>query len=111
MFNKIYKQVFFKGLGVVMVLFFAFAVSAQTNDDKYFSINKNLSVFNNILRELNIYYVDTLSYEKLVGTGINSMLSSLDPYTIYMPEEMNDDIKMMTSGEYAGIGALIAKRQ
>ncbi len=110
MFNKIYKQVFFKGLGVVMALFFAFTVSAQTNDDKYFSINKNLSVFNNILRELNIYYVDTLNYEKLVGTGINSMLSSLDPYTIYMPEEMNDDIKMMTSGEYAGIGALIMQK-
>lgn len=110
MFNKIYKQVFFKGLGVVMALFFAFTVSAQTNDDKYFSINKNLSVFNNILRELNIYYVDTLNYEKLIGTGINSMLSSLDPYTIYMPEEMNDDIKMMTSGEYAGIGALIMQK-
>lgn len=110
MFNKIYKQVFFKGLGVVMALFFAFTVSAQTNDDKYFSINKNLSIFNNILRELNIYYVDTLNYEKLVGTGINSMLSSLDPYTIYMPEEMNDDIKMMTSGEYAGIGALIMQK-
>lgn len=93
-----------------MALFFAFTVSAQTNDDKYFSINKNLSVFNNILRELNIYYVDTLNYEKLVGTGINSMLSSLDPYTIYMPEEMNDDIKMMTSGEYAGIGALIMQK-
>lgn len=93
-----------------MALFFAFAVSAQTNDDKYFSINKNLSVFNNILRELNIYYVDTLNYEKLVGTGVNSMLSSLDPYTIYMPEEMNDDIKMMTSGEYAGIGALIMQK-
>lgn len=93
-----------------MALFFAFTVSAQTNDDKYFSINKNLSVFNNILRELNIYYVDTLNYEKLIGTGINSMLSSLDPYTIYMPEEMNDDIKMMTSGEYAGIGALIMQK-
>jgi len=110
MFNKIYKQVFFKGLGVVMALFFAFAVSAQTKDDKYFSINKNLSVFNNVLRELNTYYVDTLDYEKLVGTGIYHMLSSLDPYTIYMPEEMNDDIKMMTSGEYAGIGALIMQK-
>ncbi|HHT23080.1 MAG TPA: S41 family peptidase [Bacteroidales bacterium] len=93
-----------------MALFFAFAVSAQTKDDKYFSINKNLSVFNNVLRELNTYYVDTLDYEKLVGTGIYHMLSSLDPYTIYMPEEMNDDIKMMTSGEYAGIGALIMQK-
>ncbi len=110
MFNKLYKQILFRALGMVMALFFAFAVSAQTNDDKYFSINKNLSVFNNILRELNIYYVDTLNYEKLVGTGVNSMLSSLDPYTIYMPEEMNDDIKMMTSGEYAGIGALIMQK-
>lgn len=76
--------------------FIAFSLSSQTKDEKYFKINKNLSVFNSILRELDAYYVDTLDYDKVVLTGINSMLSSLDPYTVYMPEEMNDDLKMMT---------------
>lgn len=83
---------------------------SQQKEEKYFKISKNLTVFNNILRELNTYYVDTLDYDKVVQTGINSMLSSLDPYTLYLPEEMNDDIKMMTTGEYAGIGALIMQK-
>lgn len=97
-------------LSFFLVVFFGVSLNAQPKEEKYFSINKNLSVFNSILRELNTYYVDTLNYDKLVGTGINSMLSSLDPYTIYMPEEMNDEIKMMTTGEYAGIGALIMQK-
>ena len=93
-----------------LVIAFGVSINAQTNEEKYFKITKNLSVFNSILRELNTYYVDTLDYDKLVGTGVNSMLSSLDPYTIYMPEEMSDDLKMMTTGEYAGIGALIMQK-
>lgn len=93
-----------------IVLLVGFSLNAQTKEDKYFKINKNLSVFNNILRELNSSYVDTLDYDKLVQTGINSMLTSLDPYTVYMPEEMNDDLKMMTTGEYAGIGAMIMQK-
>ena len=95
---------------IFLLYFIAFSLSSQTKDEKYFKINKNLSVFNSILRELDAYYVDTLHYDKVVLTGINSMLSSLDPYTVYMPEEMNDDLKMMTTGEYAGIGALIMQK-
>ena len=95
---------------IFLLFFIAFSLSSQTKDEKYFKINKNLSVFNSILRELDAYYVDTLHYDKVVLTGINSMLSSLDPYTVYMPEEMNDDLKMMTTGEYAGIGALIMQK-
>jgi len=86
------------------------SLSAQKNEDKYFKINKNLSIFNSILRELNTFYVDTLDYDKLVQTGIGSMLNSLDPYTDYIPEDMTDDLKMMTTGEYAGIGAMIMQK-
>ena len=92
-----------------MIFVLSVSITAQ-KEDKYFKINKNLTVFNSILRELSAYYVDTLNYDKVVQTGINSMLSSLDPYTVYMPEEMNDDLKMMTTGEYAGIGALIMQK-
>lgn len=93
------------------VLFLFVSLTAQNNEEKYFKISKNLSVFNSVLRELNSYYVDTLDYDKVVQTGISSMLSSLDPYTVYMPEEMNDELKMMTTGEYAGIGAMIMQRE
>lgn len=86
------------------------SLSAQKNEDKYFKINKNLTIFNSVLRELNTFYVDTLNYDKLVQTGIGSMLNSLDPYTEYIPEDMTDDLKMMTTGEYAGIGAMIMQK-
>ncbi len=79
-------------------------------EEKYYSINKNISIFNSVLRELNTFYVDTINYNKLVETGIQNMLKSLDPYTTYMPEENGDDIKMMTSGEYGGIGSMIMQR-
>ena len=60
---------------IFLLYFIAFSLSSQTKDEKYFKINKNLSVFNSILRELDAYYVDTLDYDKVVLTGINSMLS------------------------------------
>ncbi len=94
----------------LFLLVVVLSVNAQVKEEKYFSINKNLSVFNAVLRELNANYVDTLNYTKLFETGVGSMLSSLDPYTVYMPEEMNDDIKMMTTGEYAGIGSMIMQQ-
>lgn len=100
------KKIFLALLLVVVAL----QISAQKNEYKYFSINKNLTIFNNVLRELNTFYVDTLNYDKLVQTGINNMLSSLDPYTVYIPEEMTDDLTLMTTGEYAGIGAMISQR-
>ena len=101
-----------KKTNIIMLFLLAVALSmnAQVKEEKYFSINKNLSVFNAVLRELNANYVDTLNYTKLFETGVGSMLSSLDPYTVYMPEEMNDDIKMMTTGEYAGIGSMIMQQ-
>ena len=88
----------------------AHAQSNQNSEYRKFEITKNLSVFNTILRELDANYVDTLKYDELVKTGINNMLMKLDPYTVYMPEEMNDDLKMMTTGEYAGIGAMIMQK-
>ncbi len=72
----------------------AHAQSNQNSEYRKFEITKNLSVFNTILRELDANYVDTLKYDELVKTGINNMLMKLDPYTVYMPEEMNDDLKM-----------------
>lgn len=72
-----------------------------------FEINKNLDIFANIFRELNAYYVDDLKTDKLVRSGIDAMLNSLDPYTSYIDEEEMDSYRMLTTGKYGGIGALI----
>jgi carboxyl-terminal processing protease len=79
-------------------------------DQKNFEISKNLDIFYTLFRELNLFYVDDIQPEKLIKTGIDDMLESLDPYTNYIPEEDMDDFKFMTTGEYGGIGALISKR-
>lgn len=83
---------------------------AYSNTASYFEINKNLDIFTTLYRELNTFYVDTLNPEKLMKSGINSMLTDLDPYTDYIPEEDMDDYRMQTTGRYGGIGALIGTR-
>lgn len=95
------------------LLFFSISVSlsaANPPDNRSFRINKNLSVFNSVFRELEMNYVDTLNYDKMMKSTIDNMLDKLDPYTVYMPEEETDDLKFMTTGEYAGIGAMIMKK-
>jgi carboxyl-terminal processing protease len=79
----------------------------QDNNDKRFLLSKNLDIFNSIFRELDAFYVDTLNYQKIIRSGIDNMLDELDPYTVYISQEETDDLKFMTTGEYAGIGALI----
>jgi len=78
--------------------------------NKTFRISKNITIFNDVLRELDMYYVDTLNYDKMMKSTIDNMLEKLDPYTVYIPEEETDDLAFMTSGEYAGIGAVISKQ-
>lgn len=78
--------------------------------DSYFEISKNLDIFATLFRELNIYYVDDADPGKLIKTGIDAMLESLDPYTNYIPESNMEDYKLMTTGQYGGIGALIQKQ-
>lgn len=76
---------------------------------KTFHISKSLSIFNSVLREVDMYYADTLNHEKIVKSAVDQMLRNLDPYTVYIPESESDDISFMTTGEYGGIGALITK--
>lgn len=74
-------------------------------------IEKCLSTYNDVMRQLDNYYVDTLNYEDLTETAINQMLRKIDPYTVYFPERKNDDLKLMTTGKYGGIGAVIMQRK
>lgn len=89
--------------GMIMILSFGF-IQVSNND---FELVKNLDIFFTLFRELNLYYVDKTDSKKLIETGINSMLNSLDPYTVYIPESEMDEFDFMMTNEYGGIGALI----
>jgi len=68
-----------------------------------------LDIFYSLYKELNLYYVDPIVPSEIIKKGINGMLASLDPYTIYIPESQIEDIKFITTGQYGGIGAVIRK--
>ena len=85
-----------------------FFQSARTSD-RNFEISRNLDIFHSIFREVDMLYVDTIDVESVITTGINAMLGKLDPYTVYYPEDKEKDLKMMLTGKYAGIGAIIRK--
>jgi carboxyl-terminal processing protease len=85
----------------------SYAFLSYSFTDNYFEISKNLDIFATMLREIDLYYVDSIRPGELVKTGIDAMLSSLDPYTDYIPESEIEDYRFMTTGEYGGIGSLI----
>ncbi|MEX0988445.1 MAG: S41 family peptidase [Bacteroidales bacterium] len=91
----------------ILVLFLG--VGFTTIQNKDLEIVKNLDIYCTLFRELNMFYVDETSPEKLVTTSINSMLKSLDPYTTYIPEKEMDNFNFQTTGEYGGIGSLIRR--
>lgn len=92
------------------VLVAGISLFSFTNDQKNFEIAKNLDIYYTLFRELNTFYVDEINPNKLVKTSIDKMLESLDPYTNYISEADVEDFRFMTTGEYAGIGALISKQ-
>lgn len=81
-------------------------VSAQSRE---FETARMMEIQTAVLRTIEGMYVDTVDISKMIGTGINAMLSSLDPYTVFIPEEEEDDITLMTTGSYGGVGSVIKK--
>lgn len=81
---------------------------ADDKNQRYYDINKNIDIFNSLLRELDMFYVDSIGVNNLVQGTINNMLTRLDPYTEYYSEENMGDLQFLTTGEYAGIGAIIS---
>ena len=69
-----------------------------------------ISIFNDVLRQVDVNYVDTINYEDLVETAINAMLYKIDPYTVYYPQKKDRELRMMTTGKYGGIGSIIQQR-
>ena len=93
------------------VLIVPLTLAAQSQKDHHFEVGKHLDIFNQVYKNLELLYVDTLNPKETIGTAINAMLHSLDPYTEYYGEENTKDLRLMLTGKYAGIGALIRKHQ
>ncbi|MCK6617090.1 MAG: S41 family peptidase [Cyclobacteriaceae bacterium] len=95
------KWIILSAAGVALML--AFSKPADT----YFEVAKNLDIFATLFKEVNAYYVDEVDPKQLIRKGIDGMLESLDPYTDFIPEEELEGFRITTTGQYAGIGALI----
>ena len=94
---------------IFLIALFAACTSllAQGSDKHRLHLARQLSVYNNIVKELNLFYVDSIMPEKMINKSIDAMLRNLDPYTEYYPEDKSEELKMMTTGKYAGIGSVI----
>ncbi len=98
-------------IGALIVAIAGAGFFSFNRDEKNFQIAKNLEIYYSLFRELNMFYVDEVNPGKLVKTSIDEMLSSLDPYTNFISEDQMEDFRFMTTGEYAGIGAIISKQK
>ena len=113
MFKKIKTRIYkFRGVAGGFLLATVCFVSIQASrTDSYFEVSKNLDIFNNVLKELNTFYVDPIEPGKLIKTGIDEMLSTLDPYTNYITESDIEEYEFQTTGRYGGIGANMRKAE
>ncbi|MFM7022597.1 MAG: S41 family peptidase [Flavobacteriales bacterium] len=103
---KNFKKQLFLAVSVVVML----TTVAFTTETDRFETAKNLDIFASLYRELNLHYVDNTDPGKLMKTGIDAMLESLDPYTNYYPESEIEDFQMMNTGQYGGIGSTVHKQ-
>jgi carboxyl-terminal processing protease len=106
-----FKQDNMKRISIIVAAAMAFfAVQTASAQSKTFKLGQWSEIQNSIIKELNRSYVDSLPVDRMMRAGINAMLRELDPYTIYIPEEENEDLQMMLSNTYGGIGAIIQKQ-
>ncbi len=103
------RKIFLITIAVVTMHVAIAQTPVPEQNKRYFDINKNIDIFNSVLRELDLFYVDSLEVNNLVQNTIRSMLTRLDPYTEYYSEENVSELQFLTTGEYAGIGAIISQ--
>ncbi len=97
-------------ISMAAAMFFA-ASQAVCAQSQGFRLGQWAEIQNSIVRELNKSYVDSLPIDRIMRAGVNAMLEELDPYTVYIPEQENEDLQMMLSKTYGGIGAIIHKKK
>jgi carboxyl-terminal processing protease len=99
---------------IIAIALIAFAFFSFKRDERNFQLVKNIDIFTSIVKELEMFYVDTVDPNKTIRQGVDAMLNSLDPYTVYYPEEDQSELEQMIKGSYGGIGSAITydvKRQ
>ncbi len=101
--NKLFTTIII----AIVIIFSINTLKAQ--DQNNFELSKNLEIYADILRQLNLNYADDIKPGELNSNAIDAMLAKLDPYTVYVPESRREDFELMTKGEYGGIGSLIQK--
>ena len=102
--NKIVRSI------VLIIAVTSISVSTTSFVSSDFQISKHMEIFAKTIKKLHKNYVDEIKVGELVKTGIDAMLEELDPYTVYIPESKIEDVQLMTTGEYGGIGSTIQKR-
>ncbi len=100
------KKIIITLFAIGLIALFSFSFKAS---DRYFEIIKNLDIFTSLYKELNTYYVDEIDPTDLMETGIEAMLASLDPYTNFIPENRIEDYRILSTGQYGGIGTAMGK--
>ena len=90
----------------IIMCLLPFALAAQKKENANSAISRNLELFNDIYKQLDLFYVDSLNADTVIGWGIRSMLRQVDPFTDYYPDD-DDDLRQMATGKYAGIGSVI----
>ena len=94
----------------MLIIGSSFSDKREVNNKDYFEITKNLKILASIYERVNNFYVDEPLPGDLMKKGIDAMLASLDPYTVYIPESNIEDFRLITTGQYGGIGASIIKQ-
>lgn len=105
------KHVKKRYLALFLVLVVGLWSFTSPQNDKYFLIIKNLDIFATLFKEINSQYVDEINPNTFMQTGINAMMSSLDPYTRFYPEDQIEDVRTETTGQYGSVGAVIGLRK
>ncbi len=93
-------------LGLILLSF----TQLEAQESNNFKISKSIEIFSNVMRQLNLNYVDTIQPVEMTQTAIDAMLDHVDPYTIYIPEKKLGEFNLLTRGEYGGIGAMIQQQ-
>ncbi len=99
-----------KNIATLVAILSVLIIFTSFNDDNNFKLAKNMEIFYDIMRDLDLYYVDKIDVEKRMNIGIKDMLKTLDPYTVYYPESQMEEFRLMTTGQYGGIGAIMRLR-
>lgn len=97
------------GVSITLVLGLA-GFTSSSDGNFFFKVNKSIDVFGRVYKEIASNYVDEVDPEKFMTAGIDGMLGTLDPYTVFIEKEEGDEVELLTTGKYGGIGVTIGQR-